>query len=124
MACGSCQEKALKAERERIERELMARDNARVSSTVSSDRDYAKAQTKGCMIMHDSLTQMDRDVVALYKEHRMKGGLGFKLLKMQGKIREWIRNLSNDCPPQDEYNEMRQNILDIRNNGDSERKES
>ena len=70
MGCNTCKEKALKAERERIERSMMNR----VSSTVISDREYASRSTAGCMVMLDPLQTMERDVVSIYKQVRAKGG--------------------------------------------------
>ena len=49
MGCNTCKEKALKAERERIERSMMNR----ASSTVVSDMEYASRSTAGCMVMLD-----------------------------------------------------------------------
>lgn len=106
MGCNTCKEKALKAERERIERSMMNR----VSSTVISDREYASRSTAGCMVMLDPLQTMERDVVSIYKQVRV----GISYLNMQKKIREWIKNLPYGCPPDEEVQEMRKEILDGR----------
>ena len=88
MGCNTCKEKALRAERERIERSMMNRP----SSTVVSDREYASRSTAGCMVMQDPLQTMERDVVSIYKQVRTKGdGVGVSYLNMQKKIRD------NDC---------------------------
>ena len=97
MGCNTCKEKALRAERERIERSMMNRP----SSTVVSDREYASRSTAGCMVMQDPLQTMERDV-------------GVSYLNMQKKIREWIKNLPYGCPPDEEVQEMRKEILDGR----------
>lgn len=110
MGCNTCKEKALKAERERIERSMMNR----VSSTVISDREYASRSTAGCMVMLDSLKTMERDVVSIYKQTRTIGDVGIVYLNMQKKIREWIKNLPYGCPPDEEVQEMRKEILDGR----------
>ena len=111
VGCNTCKEKALKAERERIERSMMNR----VSSTVISDREYASRSTAGCMVMLDPLQTMERDVVSIYKQVRTKGGgVGVSYLNMQKKIREWIKNLPYGCPPDEEVQEMRKEILDGR----------
>lgn len=110
MGCNTCKEKALKAERERIERSLMNR----VSSTVISDREYASRSTAGCMVMLDPLKTMERDVVSIYKQTRTIGDVGIVYLNMQKKIREWIKNLPYGCPPDEEVQEMRKEILDGR----------
>ena len=110
MGCNTCKEKALRAERERIERSMMNR----VSSTVISDRDYASKSTAGCMVMLDPLTTMERDVVSIYKQTRTIGDVGIVYLNMQKKIREWIKNLPYGCPPDEEVQEMRKEILDGR----------
>lgn len=111
MGCNTCKEKALKAERERIERSMMNR----ASSTVVSDREYASRSTAGCMVMQDPLQTMERDVVSIYKQVRTKGGgVGVSYLNMQKKIREWIKNLPYGCPPDEEVQEMRKEILDGR----------
>lgn len=110
MGCNTCKEKALKAERERIERSMMNR----VSSTVISDREYASKSTAGCMVMLDPLKTMDRDVVSIYKQTRTIGDVGIVYLNMQKKIREWIKNLPYGCPPDEEVQEMRKEILDGR----------
>lgn len=111
MGCNTCKEKALKAERERIERSMMNRP----SSTVVSDREYASRSTAGCMVMQDPLQTMERDVVSIYKQVRTKGGgVGISYLNMQKKLREWIRNLPHRCPPDEEVQEMRKEILDGR----------
>lgn len=113
MGCNTCKEKALKAERERIERSMMSR----VSSTVISDMEYASRSTAGCMVMLDPLQTMERDVVSIYKQVRTRGGgVGISYLNMQKKIREWIKNLPYGCPPDEEVQEMRKEILDGRNN--------
>lgn len=112
MGCNTCKEKALKAERERIERSMMNR----VSSTVISDREYASKSTAGCMVMLDPLKTMERDVVSIYKQTRTIGDVGIVYLNMQKKIREWIKNLPYGCPPDEEVQEMRKEILDGRNN--------
>ena len=112
MGCNTCKEKALKAERERIERSMMNR----VSSTVISDREYASESTAGCMVMLDPLKTMERDVVSIYKQTRTIGDVGIVYLNMQKKIREWIKNLPYGCPPDEEVQEMRKEILDGRNN--------
>lgn len=111
MGCNTCKEKALKAERERIERSMMNR----VSSTVISDREYASKSTAGCMVMLDPLKTMERDVVSIYKQTRTIGDVGIVYLNMQKKIREWIKNLPYGCPPDEEVQEMRKEILDGRN---------
>lgn len=110
MGCNTCKEKALKAERERIERSMMNR----VSSTVISDREYASKSTAGCMVMLDPLKTMERDVVSIYKQTRTVGDVGIVYLNMQKKIREWIKNLPYGCPPDEEVQEMRKEILDGR----------
>lgn len=110
MGCDTCKEKALKAERERIERSMMNR----VSSTVISDREYASKSTAGCMVMLDPLKTMERDVVSIYKQTRTIGDVGIVYLNMQKKIREWIKNLPYGCPPDEEVQEMRKEILDGR----------
>ena len=110
MGCNTCKEKALKAERERIERSMMNR----VSSTVISDREYASKSTAGCMVMLDPLKTMERDVVSIYKQARTIGDVGIVYLNMQKKIREWIKNLPYGCPPDEEVQEMRKEILDGR----------
>ena len=68
MGCNTCKEKALRAERERIERSMMNRP----SSTVVSDREYASRSTAGCMVMQDPLQTMERDVVSIYKQVRTR----------------------------------------------------
>ncbi len=110
MGCNTCKEKALKAERERIERSMMNR----ASSTVVSDMEYASRSTAGCMVMLDPLKTMERDVVSIYKQTRTIGDVGIVYLNMQKKIREWIKNLSYGCPPDEEVQEMRKEILDGR----------
>lgn len=110
MGCNTCKEKALKAERERIERSMMNR----VSSTVISDREYASKSTAGCMVMLDPLKTMERDVVSIYKQTRTIGDVGIVYLNMQKKIREWIKNLPYGCPPDEEVQEMIKEILDGR----------
>lgn len=110
MGCNTCKEKALKAERERIERSMMNR----VSSTVISDREYASKSAAGCMVMLDPLKTMERDVVSIYKQTRTIGDVGIVYLNMQKKIREWIKNLPYGCPPDEEVQEMRKEILDGR----------
>lgn len=110
MGCNTCKEKALKAERERIERSMMNR----VSSIVISDREYASKSTAGCMVMLDPLKTMERDVVSIYKQTRTIGDVGIVYLNMQKKIREWIKNLPYGCPPDEEVQEMRKEILDGR----------
>ena len=110
MGCNTCKKKALKAERERIERSMMNR----VSSTVISDREYASRSTAGCMVMLDPLKTMERDVVSIYKQTRTIGDVGIVYLNMQKKIREWIKNLPYGCPPDEEVQEMRKEILDGR----------
>lgn len=110
MGCNTCKEKALKAERERIERSMMNR----VSPTVISDREYASKNTAGCMVMLDPLKTMERDVVSIYKQTRTIGDVGIVYLNMQKKIREWIKNLPYGCPPDEEVQEMRKEILDGR----------
>ena len=110
MGCNTCKEKALKAEREGIERSMMNR----VSSTVISDREYASKSTAGCMVMLDPLKTMERDVVSIYKQTRTIGDVGIVYLNMQKKIREWIKNLPYGCPPDEEVQEMRKEILDGR----------
>lgn len=110
MGCNTCKEKALKAERERIERSMMNR----VSSTVISDREYASKSTAGCMVMLDPLKTMERDAVSIYKQTRTIGDVGIVYLNMQKKIREWIKNLPYGCPPDEEVQEMRKEILDGR----------
>ena len=110
MGCNTCKEKALKAERERIERSMMNR----VSSTVISDREYASKSTAGCMVMLDPLKTMERDVVSIYKQTRTIGDVGIVYLNMQKKIREWIKNLPYGCPPDEEVQEMKKEILDGR----------
>lgn len=112
MGCNTCKEKALKAERERIERSMMNR----ASSTVVSDMEYASRSTAGCMVMLDPLKTMERDVVSIYKQTRTIGDVGIVYLNMQKKIREWIKNLPYGCPPDEEVQEMRKEILDGRNN--------
>lgn len=110
MGCNTCKEKALKAERERIERSMMNR----TSSTVVSDMEYASRSTAGCMVMLDPLKTMERDVVSIYKQTRTIGDVGIVYLNMQKKIREWIKNLPYGCPPDEEVQEMRKDILDGR----------
>lgn len=110
MGCNTCKEKALKAERERIERSMMNR----ASSTVVSDMEYASRSTAGCMVMLDPLKAMERDVVSIYKQTRTIGDVGIVYLNMQKKIREWIKNLPYGCPPDEEVQEMRKEILDGR----------
>lgn len=110
MGCNTCKEKALKAERERIERSMMNR----TSSTVVSDMEYASRSTAGCMVMLDPLKTMERDVVSIYKQTRTIGDVGIVYLNMQKKIREWIKNLPYGCPPDEEVQEMRKEILDGR----------
>lgn len=110
MGCNTCKEKALKAERERIERSMMNR----ASSTVVSDMEYASRSTAGCMVMLDPLKTMERDVVSIYKQTRTIGDMGIVYLNMQKKIREWIKNLPYGCPPDEEVQEMRKEILDGR----------
>lgn len=110
MGCNTCKEKALKAERERIERSMMNRP----SSTVVSDMEYASRSTAGCMVMLDPLKTMERDVVSIYKQTRTIGDVGIVYLNMQKKIREWIKNLPYGCPPDEEVQEMRKEILDGR----------
>lgn len=110
MGCNTCKEKALKAERERIERSMMNR----ASSTVVSDMEYASRSTAGCMVMLDPLKTMERDVVSIYKQTRTIGDVGIVYLNMQKKIREWIKNLPYGCPPDEEVQEMRKEILDGR----------
>lgn len=107
MGCNTCKEKALKAERERIERSMMNR----ASSTVVSDMEYASRSTAGCMVMLDPLKTMERDVVSIYKQTRTIGDVGIVYLNMQKKIREWIKNLPYGCPPDEEVQEMRKEIL-------------
>ena len=110
MGCNTCKEKALKAERERIERSMMNR----ASSTVVSDMEYASRSTAGCMVMLDLLKTMERDVVSIYKQTRTIGDVGIVYLNMQKKIREWIKNLPYGCPPDEDVQEMRKEILDGR----------
>ena len=110
VGCNTCKEKALKAERERIERSMMNR----ASSTVVSDMEYASRSTAGCMVMLDPLQTMERDVVSIYKQTRTIGDVGIVYLNMQKKIREWIKNLPYGCPPDEEVQEMRKEILDGR----------
>lgn len=110
VGCNTCKEKALRAERERIERSMMNRP----SSTVVSDREYASRSTAGCMVMLDPLKTMERDVVSIYKQTRIIGDVGIVYLNMQKKIREWIKNLPYGCPPDEEVQEMRKEILDGR----------
>lgn len=110
VGCNTCKEKALKAERERIERSMMNR----ASSTVVSDMEYASKSTAGCMVMLDPLKTMERDVVSIYKQTRTIGDVGIVYLNMQKKIREWIKNLPYGCPPDKEVQEMRKEILDGR----------
>lgn len=110
MGCNTCKEKALKAERERIERSMMNR----ASSTVVSDMEYASRSTAGCMVMLEPLKTMERDVVSIYKQTRTIGDVGIVYLNMQKKIREWIKNLPYGCPPDEEVQEMRKEILDGR----------
>ena len=110
MGCNTCKEKALKAERERIERSMMNRP----SSTVVSDREYASRSTAGWIGMLDPLKTMERDVVSIYKQTRTIGDVGIVYLNMQKKIREWIKNLPYGCPPDEEVQEMRKEILDGR----------
>lgn len=110
MGCNTCKEKALRAERERIERSMMNR----ASSTVVSDMEYASRSTAGCMVMFDPLKTMERDVVSIYKQTRTIGDVGIVYLNMQKKIREWIKNLPYGCPPDEEVQEMRKEILDGR----------
>lgn len=110
VGCNTCKEKALRAERERIERSMMNRP----SSTVVSDREYASRSTAGCMVMLDPLKTMERDVVSIYKQTRTIGDVGIVYLNMQKKIREWIKNLPYGCPPDEEVQEMRKEILDGR----------
>lgn len=110
MGCNTCKEKALKAERERIERSMMNR----ASSTVVSDMEYVSRSTAGCMVMLDPLKTMERDVVSIYKQTRTIGDVGIVYLNMQKKIREWIKNLPYGCPPDEEVQEMRKEILDGR----------
>ena len=107
MGCNTCKEKALRAERERIERSMMNHS----SSTAVSDMEYASRSTAGCMVMQDPLQTMERDVVSIYKQVRTKGdGVGVSYLNMQKKIREWIKNLPYGCPPDEEVQEMRKEI--------------
>lgn len=110
VGCNTCKEKALRAERERIERSMMNRP----SSTVVSDMEYASKSTAGCMVMLDPLKTMERDVVSIYKQTRTIGDVGIVYLNMQKKIREWIKNLPYGCPPDEEVQEMRKEILDGR----------
>lgn len=110
MGCNTCKEKALKAERERIERSMMNHS----SSTVVSDMEYASRSTAGCMVMLDPLKTMERDVVSIYKQTRTIGDVGIVYLNMQKKIREWIKNLPYGCPPDEEVQEMKKEILDGR----------
>lgn len=110
VGCNTCKEKALMAERERIERSMMNR----ASSTVVSDMEYASRSTTGCMVMLDPLKTMERDVVSIYKQTRTIGDVGIVYLNMQKKIREWIKNLPYGCPPDEEVQEMRKEILDGR----------
>lgn len=112
VGCNTCKEKALRAERERIERSMMNHS----SSTVVSDMEYASRSTAGCMVMLDPLKTMERDVVSIYKQTRTIGDVGIVYLNMQKKIREWIKNLPYGCPPDEEVQEMRKEILDGRNN--------
>lgn len=110
VGCNTCKEKALRAERERIERSMMNHS----SSTVVSDMEYASRSTAGCMVMLDPLKTMERDVVSIYKQTRTIGDVGIVYLNMQKKIREWIKNLPYGCPPDEEVQEMRKEILDGR----------
>lgn len=110
VGCNTCKEKALRAERERIERSMMNR----ASSTVVSDMEYASRSTTGCMVMLDPLQTMERDVVSIYKQTRTIGDVGIVYLNMQKKIREWIKNLPYGCPPDEEVQEMRKEILNGR----------
>lgn len=107
VGCNTCKEKALRAERERIERSMMNHS----SSTVVSDMEYASRSTAGCMVMLDPLKTMERDVVSIYKQTRTIGDVGIVYLNMQKKIREWIKNLPYGCPPDEEVQEMRKEIL-------------
>lgn len=109
MGCNTCKEKALRAERERIERGMMNRP-----SPVVSDAEYASRSTAGCMVMLDPLKTMERDVVSIYKQTRTIGDVGIVYLNMQKRIREWIKNLPYGCPPDEEVQEMRKEILDGR----------
>lgn len=110
MGCNTCKEKALRAERERIERSMMNHS----SSTAVSDMEYASRSTAGCMVMLDPLKTMERDVVSIYKQTRTIGDVGIVYLNMQKKIREWIKNLPYGCPPDEEVQEIRKEILDGR----------
>lgn len=110
MGCNTCKEKALRAERERIERGMANR----APSSVVSDMEYASRSTTGCMVMLDPLKVMERDVVSIYKQTRTIGGVGVVYLNMQKRIREWIKNLPYGCPPDEEVQEMRKEILDGR----------
>ena len=64
------------------------------------------------MVMLDPLKTMERDVVSIYKQTRTIGDVGIVYLNMQKKIREWIKNLPYGCPPDEEVQEMRKEILD------------
>lgn len=110
VGCNTCKEKALRAERERIERGM----SNRASSSVVSDMEYASRSTTGCMVMLDPLKVMERDVVSIYKQTRTIGGVGVVYLNMQKRIREWIKNLPYGCPPDEEVQEMRKEILNGR----------
>lgn len=110
VGCNACKEKALRAERERIERSMANR----ARPVLVGDREFASRSTLGCMVMQEPLEVMERDVVSICKQTRTKSGVGIIYLNMQKKIRKWLENLSYECPPDEEVQEMRKEILDGR----------
>lgn len=99
MACAPCQKKAL--ERQKAE-------NAKAMAAAINNAGTAKrSSTVGCNNMYDALSQLDKDIVRIYKQNARLGELGYETLGKQRTLRIWMADLPKGCPPEAELSELR-----------------
>ena len=104
MACAPCQKKALERQKAAAE--------ARVAASPYS-RSVVKDINVGCNKMRDSLTLLDKQIVAIYKKNGKVGnGIAPEALRKQRLLRTWMSELSVHCPPDNELADLRKWIQD------------
>lgn len=111
MSCKPCQEKALREQKARVASTMSQRNIQYKSGVATRPVNYASSVTSGCNRMRDALGILEKDIVRLYKIRGRYGNEeGYGLLRDQKTVRRWITNLVRECPPEEEYHEMRARI--------------
>lgn len=79
----------------------------RVEATTASVTPKT-VNTAVCIQKYDELAELDKKVISLHQKFRLVANTGKRYAEIQRVLRSWIRNLTVQCPDEDELSSYKE----------------